>query len=80
LPDKQAFWMDQSGKAFVGMHSATDTFRGISLWTLHVEMIGGEFRHHDSQAKSIALIRIHAPGTKMLPPVWHVKDEILPPQ
>ena len=29
LPDKQAFfdWI-KSGKAFIGMHSATDTFRG----------------------------------------------------
>src|SRR5204863_5619556 len=49
LPDKQAFidWI-KSGKAFIGMHSATDTFRGHQPLDPYVEMIGGEFRHHDA--------------------------------
>ena len=47
LPDKQAFldWI-KSGKAFVGMHSATDTFRGHQPVDSYVEMIGGEFKSH----------------------------------
>ena len=45
LPDKQAFlnWI-KSGKAFIGMHSATDTFRGHTPLDAYVEMIGGEFK------------------------------------
>src|SRR3989475_7721535 len=52
LPDKHAFldWI-KSGKAFVGMHSATDTFRGHQPLDPYVEMIGGEFKHHDKQAE-----------------------------
>src|SRR5438552_4438819 len=40
LPDKQAFldWI-KSGKAFIGMHSATDTFRGHKPLVAYVEMI-----------------------------------------
>jgi scyllo-inositol 2-dehydrogenase (NADP+) len=33
----------KSGKGFVGLHSATDTFRGSKAY---VDMIGGEFLHH----------------------------------
>src|SRR6266850_5786543 len=45
LPDEQAFldWI-KSGKAFIGMHSATDTFRGHVPPDPYVEMIGGEFK------------------------------------
>ena len=52
LPDKQAFlnWI-KSGKAFVGMHSATDTFRGHTPLDPYVEMIGGEFKHHGAQVE-----------------------------
>src|SRR5213080_1065251 len=44
LPDKQAFidWI-KSGKAFVGMHSASDTFHGFPPY---IEMLGGEFQAH----------------------------------
>src|SRR2546423_8041067 len=52
LPDKQAFldWI-KSGKAFIGMHSATDTFRGHQPLDPYVEMIGGEFKHHGAQGE-----------------------------
>src|SRR2546426_4127939 len=52
LPDKPAFldWI-KSGKAFIGMHSATDTFRGHTPLDPYVEMIGGEFRSHGAQAE-----------------------------
>jgi len=78
LPDKQAFldWI-KSGKAFMGMHSATDTFRGHQPLDPYVEMIGAEFRHHDQQAEVDCLNQDPKhPATKMLPSVWHVKDEI----
>lgn len=44
LPDKDGFiqWL-KSGKAFIGMHSATDTFHGFRPY---IEMIGGEFDGH----------------------------------
>jgi type 1 glutamine amidotransferase len=49
LPDKQAFmdWI-KSGKAFVGMHSASDTFHGFPPYA---EMLGGEFQTHHAQVK-----------------------------
>src|SRR4051812_25699976 len=49
LPDKRGFldWI-RSGKGFIGMHSATDTFRGHQPLDPYVEMIGGEFKSHDS--------------------------------
>ena len=49
LPDKQAFidWI-KSGKAFVGMHSASDTFHGFPPY---IEMLGGEFQTHHAQVK-----------------------------
>jgi type 1 glutamine amidotransferase len=47
LPDKEAFlaWI-KSGKAFIGMHSCTDTFHG---WPAYIEMLGGEFKGHNAQ-------------------------------
>src|SRR5262245_16253679 len=49
LPDKQAFidWI-KSGKAFVGMHSASDTFHGFPPY---IEMLGGEFQTHHAQVR-----------------------------
>lgn len=48
LPDREAFlnWL-KSGKAFVGMHSASDTFHG---WPAFIQMLGGEFASHGAQA------------------------------
>src|SRR6266850_6346104 len=52
LPDKQGFldWI-KSGKAFMGMHSATDTFRGHKPLDPYTEMIGAEFKEHHAQAE-----------------------------
>lgn len=78
LPDKQAFldWI-KSGKAFVGMHSATDTFRGHPGLDPYIEMIGGEFTNHHAQVE-VDCINQDAknPACKSLPPSWHLKDEI----
>ena len=47
LPDKQAFldWI-KSGKGFVGIHAAGDTFHGFPGY---IDMIGGEFLRHGAQ-------------------------------
>ena len=49
IPDKDAFmkWI-ASGKGFVGMHSATDTFH---QYRPYIEMIGGEFQTHGAQVE-----------------------------
>ena len=46
IPDPQGFldWI-KSGKGFIGMHSATDTFHGFRPF---IDMIGGEFETHPS--------------------------------
>ncbi len=48
LPDREGFvkWI-HSGKAFVGMHSCSDTFHGFPGF---IEMLGGEFLTHHAQA------------------------------
>jgi uncharacterized protein len=47
IPDKQGFldWI-KAGHAFIGIHSASDTFHG---WPEFIEMIGGEFKQHGPQ-------------------------------
>src|SRR6266404_5477391 len=78
LPDKQAFldWI-KSGKAFIGMHSATDTFRGHTPADPYVEMLGAEFLHHDAQAEVDCLNEDPKhPACAPLPSSWHLKDEI----
>jgi len=75
LPDKQAFidWI-KSGKAFVGMHSASDTFHGFPPY---VEMLGGEFQTHHAQVKVDCRNQDQAhPATRHLSPTFPVFDEI----
>src|SRR5262249_509840 len=52
LPDEQAFldWI-KSGKGFVGMHSASDTFDKHVPLNPYVEMLGAEFKEHHAQVK-----------------------------
>src|SRR5687768_3636696 len=75
IADKEAFmkWIN-SGKAFIGMHSATDTFHGYPEF---VEMIGGEFLTHGPQ---VAVECINQdpehPATRHLGPVYPIFDEI----
>jgi type 1 glutamine amidotransferase len=78
LPDKEAFlnWI-KSGKAFIGMHSATDTFRGHKPLDSYTEMIGAEFKAHHAQAEVDCINQDPKnPACAPLPPTWHVKDEI----
>lgn len=75
IPDKEAFieWI-KSGKGFVGMHSATDTFHGYKPY---LDMLGGEFQTHHAQVcvDCINQDRRH-PATRHLPPTWTIFDEI----
>ena len=78
LPDKQAFldWI-KSGKAFIGMHSATDTFRGHQPLDPYVEMIGAEFKAHGPQVEVDCLNQDSKhPACQPVPQTWHLKDEI----
>jgi type 1 glutamine amidotransferase len=75
LPDNQAFldWI-KSGKGFVGMHAATDTFPGFPGYT---EMIGAHFKAHGAQVKVDAINQDQeCPICKHLPANWEVFDEI----
>lgn len=75
IPDKQAFldWI-KSGKAFIGMHSASDTFHGYPPF---IEMLGGEFLTHGAQVEVECLNQDPAhPACKHLGPSWTVFDEI----
>lgn len=78
LPDKEAFlkWI-ASGKGFVGMHSATDTYSHHQPLDSYNRMIGGEFKTHGAQAEVDAVnMDSHHPAVAHLPASFHVKDEI----
>ena len=75
VPDKQAFldWI-KSGKGFVGMHSATDTFHQFEPY---LDMIGAQFKHHDAQVEVEAINEDQqCPACRHLGPTWKVFDEI----
>ena len=78
LPDEQAFldWI-KAGHGFVGMHSATDTFRGHTPLHPYVEMIGGEFKTHGAQAVVDCNVgdQEHPACCNFSGP-FHLKDEI----
>jgi len=75
IPDKEFFlnWI-KSGKAFVGMHSCSDTYHQYPPF---IEMLGGEFRTHHEQVKVSCLNQSHQhPANKHLGPTFEVFDEI----
>jgi type 1 glutamine amidotransferase len=75
LPDNEAFldWI-KSGKGFVGMHSATDTFPGFPGYT---EMIGGHFKTHAAQLEVQPINQDpECPACAHLGKNWKVFDEI----
>jgi type 1 glutamine amidotransferase len=64
----------KSGKGFIGIHSATDTFY---QWPEYGEMIGGYFDGHPwHQEVKVKVEDAQHPATKGLPAVWTLKDEI----
>ena len=75
LPDNQAFidWI-RSGKAFIGMHSASDTFHGFRPY---VEALGSEFLTHGAQATVECLNQDPKhPACAPLEKSWKIHDEI----
>jgi type 1 glutamine amidotransferase len=75
LPDKQAFldWI-KSGKGFVGMHSAADTFHGFAGY---LDMLGAEFKTHAAQLEVQPIDQDpQCPACAHLGKDWKVYDEI----
>jgi len=74
MPDKEGFlnWL-RSGKAFIGMHSATDTFPG---WPGYIEMIGGHFLRHGPQVGVECCVEdVGHPSTAHLGKLWVITQE-----
>ena len=76
IPDKPGFltWL-KSGKAFIGMHSCSDTFHH---WPAFIDMLGGEFKEHHAQVGVECLNQDpENPATSTLPSAWAItKEEI----
>lgn len=75
LPDSQAFldWI-KSGKGFIGMHSATDTFHHFQPY---LDMIGAHFKQHGPQVEVEAINQdSECPACRHLPGRWTLFDEI----
>jgi len=75
LPDRQGFidWV-KSGKAFVAMHSGSDTFHGFPPY---IEMLGGEFQTHHAQVAVECINQdTKHPATRHLDATFRVFDEI----
>lgn len=81
LPDKQGFvdWI-ASGKGFIGVHAAADTFEKSARFAgfpPYIEMLGGAFQTHGPQV-AVDCINddpSHA-ACKHLPKTWSLFDEI----
>jgi type 1 glutamine amidotransferase len=75
LADRDGFlkWIE-AGHAFVGVHSATDTFHGFPPF---ISMIGGEFDKHGPQVEVTAQVEDQThPATAGLGKSFKVYDEI----
>jgi type 1 glutamine amidotransferase len=77
VPDLAAFldWI-KSGKAFIGFHAATDTFKSSDAYC---DMIGGHFAGHPWGSGGEHAFVVHEPGhrvTAMFPERFRWKDEI----
>src|SRR6266850_3541641 len=71
LPNPYAFinWV-RGGGAFVGMHSASDTFHGF--WP-YIRMLGGEFQTHGAQERVECIVKdSNHPATKHLGPAYNI--------
>ena len=75
IPDLPAFlnWI-ASGKAFIGVHAATDTYHNQPAY---IAMIGGQFQTHGAQCQVQAIVGDPKhPAVSMLPNPWAITDEI----
>jgi len=78
LPDRAAFlkWIED-GHAFIGIHAATDTFRGHKPPDPYVLMLGAEFKTHGPQVEVEVINQDPAhPACKHYPKTFRVYDEI----
>jgi type 1 glutamine amidotransferase len=78
LPDKPAFllWI-ASGKGFVGIHAAIDTFRGKVPLDPFIQMLGAEYKGHGPQATVECLNQDPThPACRQLGARWTIHDEI----
>ncbi|MCC6483712.1 MAG: ThuA domain-containing protein [Armatimonadetes bacterium] len=80
IPDLHGFldWL-KTGKGFVGMHSASDTYHPSEVQgdRSYVEMLGGEFRTHRKQCSIEAIVNdLKHPAVKQLGKSWTIFDEI----
>ncbi len=74
LPDPEGFikWIE-AGHAFIGMHSASDTFH---QFTPYIEMLGGEFQTHGAQVPAdLNKGDANHPATAGLPDQWNLLQE-----
>lgn len=75
VPDLPAFleWL-QTGKAFIGVHAAADTYHNRPEY---LEMVQGQFAYHGQQTKVEAKVeQPDHPAVAHLAPTWSVFDEI----
>lgn len=78
LPDRDAFieWV-RNGGAFIGIHSASDTFHG---YRPYIDMLGGEFDYHREQVVIEGINRDAShPANRHLGEMWDLqgkKEEI----
>jgi type 1 glutamine amidotransferase len=78
LPDKTGFlkWIED-GHAFIGIHSAADTFRGHKPPDPYVLMLGAEFKTHGPQVEVEVINQDPThPACKHYPKTFRVYDEI----
>lgn len=78
IPNVDEFlkWIE-GGKGFIGMHSATDTFRGHQPLSPYTLMINGEFKTHGAQAEVEAINGDPTfPSNRHFGPTYKVYDEI----
>ncbi|MDW7979208.1 MAG: ThuA domain-containing protein [Verrucomicrobiales bacterium] len=78
LPDKDGFlrWIADGG-GFVGIHAATDTFRGRKPPDPYIQMVGAEFAWHGPQVE-VEIINHDPthPACRHLPKSFRVYEEI----
>jgi type 1 glutamine amidotransferase len=79
LPDKEAFLKEiKSGKGFIGMHSASDTFHPKEKDALdpYIEMLGGEFQtHHEQVGVECLVVDPKHPATRDLGSSYCIEKE-----
>lgn len=69
-------WLKQKGHGFIGVHSASDTFKDYEPYW---DMVGGSFNGHPWNAGNTVTISVHEPDHPTMKPFgaeFQIKDEI----